>query len=934
MSGKDGPRLGKPAENSPTIVPSRRRFTPERPAGWPPAETSRIIAQMLRAVFLTSTALLASLLVVPRVDAQTVPLFDGAFHSAPLTANVTTVAADVNGDGKADLVGITIVPGNQGKVFLGNGDGTFQPAIPFNAGENVFALGAADLDRNGTVDLVTLGVSTGLRSWKGNGDGTFSSWQATSIGSTGNYNAILALGDINGDGLPDAVLSLPYNNSIQVYLNEGNGRFGAGPSFSMAGFIQGIAVAHFDRDSLGDVVVASDAGGPSQISTFQSVGFGNLTPIDQRIVAGARNGIAVGDFNGDGIDDVAAAPFRLPQISILLGTGGGHLRPSVEYNAGGGIVGFVLADQNGDGRPDLIAEHDQIGVSVLLSVGDGTFRPSLESIAPGSVDMLSGVAADFNGDGRIDAVFGGEIFLSHGDGTFGLEARYQGGQPRFASGDLTGDGLADLAVLNFDSGLLTILAGAGDGTFTPFRQCTAGPRQRSDALGVGDVNGDGIDDAVVSTSLDDGSFDVATFFGGPFRDSCPAAHTPVPEEIDQIVLADLDGDGHEDMISLTRYKTYLSIWKGKSDGTFERKATENTLLEPTELRLTDLNHDGKPDLVVLNSGSGALSVYLGLGGFEFTPPAYFPTGQSPQHVVLSDFDGDSNPDAIVQIQNGSSFLRGDGTGAFANPVSMGQPRNATGPLAAADFDGDGITDLAVANTPHIEIWRGHGDATFDMLESVGAGGNGGLSLLDIDRNGTSDLLSDYGGYVTTIPNRSPAPPIPQVDAHVSASNRGVAIQWTGTLGGGIEGRVFRKQGAADWEAHASMTSDSTGQWNYEDGSVQAGQSYQYDLRLSGRVVSTVGVQTPVPAVLSFSAIAPNPSRASASVTFALPSGEKASLGVFDVRGRATWSREVGSMGPGIHTVELGTGANWRSGVYRVRLVQGAQAVTGSFVILR
>jgi len=132
-----------------------------------------------------------------------------------------------------------------------------------------------------------------------------------------------------------------------------------------------------------------------------------------------------------------------------------------------------------------------------------------------------------------------------------------------------------------------------------------------------------------------------------------------------------------------------------------------------------------------------------------------------------------------------------------------------------------------------------------------------------------------------------------------------------------------------------VTSNPAGQRAFEDATVQAGQSYVYDLRLSGRVVSTVPIQTPSsPVSLSFDLVAPNPSRASAGLSFSLPLAQEAWLSVFDAKGRGIWAKEVGSLGAGAHTIELGSGASWTSGVYRVRLVQGTLTSMKSFVLLR
>jgi len=196
----------------------------------------------------------------------------------------------------------------------------------------------------------------------------------------------------------------------------------------------------------------------------------------------AAYAVAVGDFNGDGIPDLAVANaggyYSFTgggSVSVLLGKGDGTFQPAVNYFVGDSSTSVAVGDLNGDGIVDL-AVSDSSGnqVRVLLGKGDGTFE--LAGTYPAGVGPRSVAIADFNGDGRLDLAVADEgtapnyadgslsVLLGNGDGTFRSPVQVATGVRPLSVvvGDFNRDGIPDLALTNY---AVSVLLGNGDGTF-------------------------------------------------------------------------------------------------------------------------------------------------------------------------------------------------------------------------------------------------------------------------------------------------------------------------------------------------------------------------------------------------------------------------------------------------------------------------------------
>jgi hypothetical protein len=272
--------------------------------------------------------------------------------------------------------------------------------------------------------------------------------------------------------------------------------------------------------------------------------------------------VAVGDFNGDGVPDLAVADYG-GGVSVLLGNGDGSFQAPVSYLVGTASTSVAVADFNGDGIPDLAVVNQSGGVSVLLGNGDGTFGKAVKSGA--GYDPYALAVGDFNGDGIPDLAVtnyyylqGVSILPGNGDGTFARASSINdnaGWHNAVAVGDFNGDGAADLAVTSIASERVSVFLGHGDGTFGP--AVSYAVDSYGGSVAVGDFNGDGIADLAVPT-----------------------------------------------------YADTVDVLLGRGDGSFQGAASYAVGTNPRSVAVGDFNGDAYPDLAVANYGSDTVSVLL------------------------------------------------------------------------------------------------------------------------------------------------------------------------------------------------------------------------------------------------------------------------------------------------------------------------------------
>jgi hypothetical protein len=332
---------------------------------------------------------------------------------------------------------------------------------------------------------------------------TYSKAHVTQAGG-GPSQSVVA--DFNGDGFPDvATANATFGPStMAVFLGKANGQFQSPVSYPAGYFTSGIVTGDFNNDGILDIAAMNqgDTGADGDVDLYLGNGDGTFQTALDHGVGGLPVAIAMGDFNRDGILDYVTIDYFANMALVSLGNGDGTFQSPVSYQVGSGPYSIATADFNGDGFSDLAVVNDNVNtVSVLLGRGDGTFRAQQFYSTGNQVEFV--ITGDLNHDGKPDMVVANfadstvGVLLGNGDGTFQTQVPYAVGSndSGIAIADLNGDGLPDLAVSYFHPSQLGVLIGKGDGTFGVVTNYNTGQSQGYE-LSVADLNGDGAPDLI------------------------------------------------------------------------------------------------------------------------------------------------------------------------------------------------------------------------------------------------------------------------------------------------------------------------------------------------------------------------------------------------------------------------------------------------------
>ncbi len=775
--------------------------------------------------------------------------------SAGVSPNGITVG-DYNRDGKLD-VAVPDGSGNTVNVLLGDGTGSLGSLMMYTAGSQPFSIVTADFNGDGCPDLavansgdLTVGVFLGIKD-SGACLGTFAAQSGYEVGGG---PAGIAVADFNGDGCPDLVVtnSAPGDSTVGVLLGKLSkgvcqGTFQSQQTNS-AGFTPyGIAIGDFNGDGVPDLAATNFSRTTTTVILNGTASSGSMTNVfvpglgQQQVNAGytpntnfylgSQGSVVV---NGSGLipTNTAVSPSLNPSYqnqpvtftAMVTATGGGMPTGTVTFTSDGGPISECPNPVNlVGGQATCTTSTLPVGTHTIVAMysGDSNFAPSSgqtsqqvlpqnetgtaltispttasagqvvtltatvsSSIGPatsGTVTFLSGtqvlgtvqvVGIDMSGFTPGTAT----LKLGFPPGTYSLRAQYNanyqfggsqsGPQPLTVTGtepttttltaapdgnhfDFTasvfGNGFpAPTGQVQFNdltSGLplgSIMLTGQGMLSFQPPQ--TSGTGTLPADLTFGDFRGIGIADLAVTNSPDNTVSVLKGNGDGTFQ---PQVTYPVGTNPAGIVAADFTGNGILDLAVANQADGTLGILLGNGDGTFKKQQSYNLLPgdDPASIVTGDFNGDGVVDLAIVNPEASTVDILLGNGNGTFQTPEqlifFYPSG-----AAVGDFNGDGILDlCVLNADNTVSILLGNGDGTFqagtTYPVGA-LPTN----IAVADFNNDHILDLAVANDGDgtVSILLGNGDGTFRPQQIVNVGGSPvGITTADFNGDGNPDL---------------------------------------------------------------------------------------------------------------------------------------------------------------------------------------------------
>jgi hypothetical protein len=371
-------------------------------------------------------------------------------------------------------------------------------------------------------------------------------------------------------------------------------------------------VAFEDTSNASYTVASATVGSSTVTQTFSAAS-------SYSTIAVSRD-VAVADFNGDGIPDMAIVDQSGQKVYILLGNGDGTFTAasgSPVTVSGSILVGIAAGDFNNNGGVDLaVVDYGDNKVFILLGNGDGTFQsPTSFSVLSGPVEVA---VADFNNDGNLDlAVVGNaanqvEVLEGNGSGGFTEWGTFATGSGPYsiAAADVNNDGNLDIVVGNNGASSVTVLLGNGAGSFTqptgsPF---AAGTNPSPSALVIGDFNGDGKPDLAVA---DSGSTTVSVLLGNGDGTFGAASTLTAQSGQKTIAMADFNGDGNQDLATCDTSTGTVYKFSGNGNGTFQSEVSTSTgTAACSSMAAADFNGDGNPDLVVPMQGNNKAVVLL------------------------------------------------------------------------------------------------------------------------------------------------------------------------------------------------------------------------------------------------------------------------------------------------------------------------------------
>lgn len=620
-------------------------------------------------------------------------------------------AGDLNGDGRLDLLAHV---GTNVEVLLSTGTGGFMPVTTVSTGAATQSRGLAlgDFDADGLLDAVSAetSLSPGGFHLMLNDAG---SGVSAGISVPGPVGAMVNVGDVNLDGLPDVLLSHSTQNTLSLFTSNGDGTFATSSGLSLPCRPTFAAVDDLDTDGTPDIVVACRAQGV--VAVLMGTGPMTWAPAVPYSRLGNPSFIELVDMDRNGTLDVVVTLEGESAFAALLNDGSGSLVWSPDYFADAMVETLAVGDFNEDGWPDVVA----------IAQGGGTQNAVFFNETPRAADLpLVANRLVLPGQAVIDA------------------------QPV----RLDADGWIDLVVLTESPRELVRLRGTGGGSFEPLGPHVSAPSAVSFALA--DATGDGVVDIITA----DGDADTVTVHDQGATRTYPASGAT------HVVARDLDRDGLIDLAWTNATAGTISIVLG-ADRETVLDVTLPTGAAPEDLLAGDIDGDGHPDLVAIDRGSGLAYRMAGDSTGAFGEPDQLSCASLPVGGLLYDLGDDGTLDLLMPDVGGVDPSVAIGWNFGAGQLNCQNLRVGYGEadvrgVAMLDVNGDGASDLLSATSAGqlaVMIWENSWFRTSPETFPL-PGDPRALRTADLDGDGHVDLVVPFADNGVGIVFGAPTPP--------------------------------------------------------------------------------------------------------------------------------------------------------------------------------
>jgi hypothetical protein len=606
-----------------------------------------------------------------------------------------SILIDFDGDGDIDIAGVS--PSGDAVVLIERiGNEEFAAPITLIQGANPYAIDTADLDGDGSYELVVCyGGEQHLSVFPGLASGGFGPEVQVTV--PGGY-LDQGFTDFDQDGDQDVILMARF--CIDVLINEGDGTFTQLEPISLIEEPRDLVVGDLDGDIYPDVVVSFPGEFPESgyVKIFTNLGGGGLQSGSEIVSGDAPVSLCLRDIDLDSDTDLLIANEASRDISIMLNDGTGGMSEFTRVHVGTTLTSVQSIDLDGDLKPDLLA-HSVLDSSVDILYQQDEIEYQLFERVSSGFSPESVRSFDLNRDGFQDLLYGGRglqvgLLINDGMGGFEEPVHYASGEtPRLQRPvDLNGDGFEDVVTVNLRGfQTLTILLNDGVGGLIVF------------------------DEFLLRSTARWAEF------------------------------LDFDTDGDMDIVTTTGTRERLELYTNDGSARFTYKESIDTNgARPERAGIIDLDHDGQVELVVAYVDVARIDVFRirDESGVELVQE--FPLSDQVIGFELGDIDLDGDQDLVCVLYNGYGIILNNGDGSLSdiiNPVFDGRDRDA---LCLDDINDDGYLDVVFGRFrgKTVDVLLNNRKGAFNPAMSLPSNADVfGLALIDSENDGDVDIIA-------------------------------------------------------------------------------------------------------------------------------------------------------------------------------------------------